>query len=69
MQTKLQELEREVQVIEHHGGLRASANVHDKRSVTAVFGNIDGLDMLNTAAAWLKDQLALFQLRLHRFCT
>ena len=58
MQTKLQELEREVQLLKHHGGPRASADVHNKRSVTAVFGNLDGFDMFNTAAAWLKDQLA-----------
>ena len=37
----------------------ADNNLADKRSVTAVIGNLEGLKSLGEALAWLKDKLAV----------
>ena len=39
--------------------LLADKNPADKRSVTAVIGNLEGLKPLDEAQAWLKDKFAV----------
>ena len=41
-----------------NAGAGSSDKYHNKRAITAVIGNLDGLSDLETATAWLKDKLA-----------
>ena len=46
-------------LLEKKVGVLADKNVADKRSVTAVIGNLEGLKSLGEAQAWLKNKLAV----------